>query len=138
MIVSFSGKHRFLSNFHPVEVELEGILYQSVEHAYQAAKTTRLKARAEIRSGTAGEAKRLGRSVVMRPNWESVKLLVMKDLLRQKFRHPELQARLLATGDDELIEGNTWGDSYWGVCNGVGENHLGKLLMMIREDLRHV
>jgi len=135
-VVSFSGKFRFLSNFHPSPVTFEGLDYPSVEHAYQAAKTTDQSARDEIRlSATAGAAKKLGRRVVMRPDWESIKLGVMEELVRQKFADPDLKEALLATGCDELIEGNYWGDTFWGVCKGVGHNHLGQILMKVRSEL---
>lgn len=135
-IVSFSGEHRFLSNFYPVNVKYEGKTYRSVEHAYQAAKTEDEGARKKIREAqTAGEAKRLGRRVKMSDDFEYHKVSVMKELLLQKFKYPELKAKLLATGNSGLIEGNTWGDTFWGVCAGVGENHLGKLLMEVRAEL---
>ena len=81
-------------------------------------------------------AKRLGRRVELRPDWESVKYDVMYQVCKAKFtQNPNLLERLLATGDAELVEGNTWGDQVWGVCKGVGENHLGKTLMRIRAEL---
>ena len=83
------------------------------------------------------EAKRLGGRIPIRYDWESVKLDVMETLLRDKFtRHADLRILLLDTGDRELVEGNTWDDRFWGVCEGVGENHLGRLLMKIRAELR--
>lgn len=72
----------------------------------------------------------------MRDDWERVKLAVMLDLLRQKFAHADLRAQLIATSDDVLVEGNTWGDTFWGMCNGVGLNHLGRLLMQVRAEVR--
>lgn len=72
----------------------------------------------------------------MRSDWEEVKLGVMEGLLREKFSDPELRRKLLATGERELVEGNDWGDSFWGVCAGRGKNHLGRLLMKLREELR--
>ena len=137
-ITSFDGPHRFLSNFHPCGVTLGGERYPSVEHAYQAAKTLNDIGRETIRCcKSAGAAKRLGRCVSLRPGWDKIKLAVMMDLLRQKFSDPELKRLLLATGDAELIEGNTWGDTYWGVCDGKGENWLGRLLMQAREELQN-
>ena len=135
-ITSFTAANRFLSNFYPSRVELDGEEYPTVEHAYQAAKTLDIAERMTIAQIlTAGAAKHFGKSVTMRPDWEVIKLAVMEDLLRQKLTNVTLAARLIATGDDELIEGKTWGDTFWGVCNGVGENHLGKLLMKIRSEL---
>jgi ribA/ribD-fused uncharacterized protein len=90
----------------------------------------------EIRSAlTPGKAKRLGRKVTLRANWELIKIDVMLDLVRQKFQDPDLAWMLINTGDAELIEGNHWGDKFWGVCNGEGENHLGKILMQVRDEI---
>ena len=137
-ITSFSGPFRFLSNFHPSEVTLDGDKYPSVEHAYQAAKSLDQDHRVKLRSGcTSAVVKRLGRSVEMRPDWEEVKVGVMLDLLRQKFAPgTALGQQLDATGDRELVEGNWWGDTFWGVCRGVGQNQLGKLLMQVRAEGR--
>ena len=85
---------------------------------------------------TPGEAKRMGRQVTLRKDWEDVKISVMEKGLRMKFAIPELRDKLLATGEEELVEGNWWGDTCWGVCKGVGANNLGKLLMKIREESR--
>lgn len=132
-IDSFHGEHRFLSNFWPAEVMLDGVTYPTVEHAYVAAKTLDIETRREIAAvEKPGDVKRFGRKLALRSDWESVKLDVMRDLVRQKFAHSELRAQLLATGDAELIEGNTWNDTFWGVCRGKGENHLGKILMSVR------
>lgn len=135
-IDSFSGQYRFLSNFFPARVFLDGVSYQSVEHAYQAAKTISPHVRELFLSGTAGQAKRKGRAVPLRDDWESIKFDVMLKLLLQKFgldEHPELAELLAATWPRQLIEGNDWDDRVWGVCNGIGENHLGKLLMEVRD-----
>ncbi len=133
-IDSFQGEFRWLSNFWPCSVMLDGMTFPSTEHAYQAAKTLTLGERKKFQVGTAGQAKRLGRKVKIRSDWESVKLDVMLNLLRQKFSSGELRSKLIATGNTELIEGNTWGDRFWGVCDGRGENHLGKLLMKVRAE----
>lgn len=133
-IESFRGEYRFLSNFWPAKVFLEGEEYSSTEHAYQAAKTLDLQLRKEIQmAGTPGQAKKLGQKLVLQNDWESVKLSVMEDLLLQKFSDPLLKQAVLNTGKLELIELNTWNDCFWGVCNGEGKNHLGKLLMKVRE-----
>ena len=141
-IRTFTGNYRFLSNFYPVRIamddEVSSGMYPSVEHAYQACKTLNVAERERIlRCPTPGQAKRLGREVTIRKDWEQIKLKVMYHLLRQKFgAHADLQDRLLMTGYAELIEGNDWHDTFWGVCNGKGQNHLGKLLMQVREELR--
>lgn len=136
MICSFTGRYNFLSNFYPCSIYHCGIRYPSVEHAYQAAKTFDKKMRKKIaRFRTAGAAKKAGRLVELRKDWEDIKLHVMNALLLEKFHDKELAQRLIDTGDQELVEGNTWGDKYWGKCDGEGENHLGKLLMRVRQYL---
>lgn len=137
VIMSFTGDYAFLSNFYPVDVIYDGWKYRTVEHAYQAAKTLDLYMRDAIRScRKPGLAKTFGRAAELRPGWDEIKLSVMADLLRQKFTvREDLKARLLETGDATLVEGNHWHDVWWGVCNGRGENHLGILLMEIRDEL---
>lgn len=136
-IDSFFGEYRFLSNFHISPISHDGIRFSSVEHAYQAAKTLDFGKRWEMSQvDSPGEAKRLGKELPLRPDWETAKFLIMRELLVQKFvRYPALRKKLLATGDAELVENNQWGDRIWGVCRGVGENNLGKLLMAIRKEL---
>lgn len=135
VIDKFMGDTFFLSNFYKASVNYLGFTFLSSEAAFQAAKCPRRMA--EFTTLPPNEAKRLGRSVKMRPDWDTVKDGIMYDVCLAKFtQHPDLAEKLLATGDAMLIEGNTWGDTYWGVCNGVGENHLGKTLMQIREELR--
>jgi predicted NAD-dependent protein-ADP-ribosyltransferase YbiA (DUF1768 family) len=75
--------------------------------------------------------------VQLRTGWETSKNAVMKALLIQKFtRHLDLAQALLATGEADLIEGNDWGDVYWGVCRAHGRNQLGRQLMEVRALLR--
>lgn len=139
-IEEFTGGYRFLSNFYPVDggVLMNGIKYKTVEHAFQASKTVDSVQRKVIaRFPKAGQAKRYGRTrVTLREDWESVKDRLMLELVRQKFKNPELKKKLLDTGDAELIEGNDWGDTYWGKFAGVGQNKLGKILMKVRKELK--
>lgn len=136
-ITSFRGSYRWLSNFYPAYVEFEGERYPTVEHAFQAAKTLEPRLRRAVRDvATPGLAKKMGRALQLRPDWEAVKLDVMLNLLRQKFAHIRLLDLLLATGEAKLIEGNTWGDRFWGTVDGEGENHLGRLLMQVRDELQ--
>lgn len=135
-IKSFQGPTRWLSNFHSFPVEFEGDVYPSTEAAYQAAKLEKKIDRKSFQSMNAKEAKEAGGRITVRKNWTSMNLAIMKNLNHQKFQDPTLRAKLLATGDEEIIEGNTWGDTFWGVCNGVGENHLGRILMEIRDEIR--
>lgn len=136
MINSFMGDFAFLSNFSQCEIISDGIAFQSVEHAYQAAKTLDRQEKLNIAIlDTPGKAKRAGQKVDIRPDWESIKIPTMKVFLLQKFTNPKMAGLLLKTKPHELVEENTWGDTFWGVCDGSGENHLGKLLMEIRAEL---
>ena len=135
-IDSFQGEYRFLSNFWKSDVTYEGDTYPTVEHAYQAAKTLDLEMREIIRDDNSPfEAKKVGQCLEMREDWEEIKISVMADLVTQKFAHKKLRRKLLATTSVDIIEGNTWGDIFWGVCDGVGENHLGNILMDVRDEI---
>jgi len=138
VIKEFQGEYRFLSNFWPCRVYYEGKKYPSVEHAYQAAKTLDLKKRAMIRKQiTPGKAKRFGKTLVLRSDWDEKKLEIMEFMVADKFKNSrKLRKELLKTGRKELVEGNWWGDTFWGKCRGKGENHLGKILMKVREELK--
>jgi N-glycosidase YbiA len=138
IIDSFSGEYEFLSNFYPCEIILDRIKYPSIEHAFQAKKAVDKESRYLIlQCETPGKAKKMGRKIKIRDDWESIKIGVMIKFLRQKFAYPELKEKLINTGDAELVEGNWWNDIFWGVCNGVGENHLGKCLMQIRDEIKN-
>jgi ribA/ribD-fused uncharacterized protein len=148
MIDKFEGRYRFLSNFYPCKIEHQGIKYPSVENFYVAMKVNDQ----QLINGTyytpgdfremiaritnPAEVKRLGSKVKLRTGWDEKKLEVMNWAVRQKFKDETLAELLLSTEDQELIEGNWWKDYFWGVCNGKGENHLGKILMEVREELK--
>lgn len=141
-ISSFMDKYHFLSNFHITPILYEGVTYPSVEHAFQAAKTLNKAERMSIlKAFSPGVTKRIGKTVSLRDDWESVKVNIMRDLLEIKFSDPDLREKLLSTKDARLIEGNTWGDKYWGCIfykgNWVGSNKLGELLMNLRSQLRN-
>lgn len=136
-IDKFDGDFAFLSNFYPAPISMDGMSFQSSEAAYQAQKCLNTMDKFQFCTLDPRAAKKLGRKVKIRPDWEDIKDEVMARILNLKFRqNPNLGNLLIATGDAELIEGNTWMDIYWGVCDGVGENHLGKLLMQVRRELR--
>lgn len=139
-ITTFTGKYHFLSNFYKLSVPLmyEGLDYPTLEHAYQAAKCLDEDGRRYIRlAPDPAGAKKRGRKCRLREDWEQVKVAIMRELLRQKFTTDlDLLQRLLATGEAELIEGNWWGDRFWGVCQGKGQNILGQLLMELRKELK--
>lgn len=137
MIDSFRGKYRFLSNFYPAPLIWASMKWPTAEHAYQAAKTQDMDARiAILMLETPGQAKRYGRRITIREDWDDIKLDKMQEIVEAKFKqNTNLMLDLLATDDKKLVEGNTWGDTFWGQCPvGVGENHLGKILMKIRAD----
>ena len=138
MIKEFQGDYRWLSNFAYVNVVLDGITYRSVEHAYMAAKSFDKEWRKFCQqTERAGEVKKASRKIQLREDWEDVKLSIMEDLLRQKFNTPKYKALLKSTGNVHIQEGNMWGDKFWGVClkTNIGHNHLGKLIMKIREEI---
>lgn len=136
MIDSFKGDFAWLSNMQRTAPFHYGSLsFDSVECFYVAMKTTNHLERIKISKMNPYDAKKYGRALQLRKGWDDIKLDVMKLGLKKKFSQPKFKELLLATGDQEIVEGNTWGDTYWGVCGGVGENHLGKLLMEIRKEV---
>jgi len=135
-IKEFQGPYRFLSNFWPAEVVLDGMIFPSVENAFASAKTLSLSERAAFQSCTASQAKQLGKRVKLRADWMQVRVQIMEELVTQKFSIEPLRSQLLATGDAPLEEGNWWNDTFWGICRGVGENQLGKILIRVRDSLR--
>lgn len=155
MVDKFEGEYRFLSNFWLAEIRFHGAPYKSNEHAYQTAKTLDPAERYEImQAELPGRAKRLGQRVTLRPGWKQEKKPLMLELNVHKFtQHPDLRQRLVATYPHQLIEGNTWGDDFWGCVPSetrsqmvmrlwgpnrewAGENWLGVILMMVREVMR--
>lgn len=143
MINRFDGKYSFLSNFYQSTITDGNLMFPTVEHMFQAAKTINMSEYEKIACArTPNEAKSLGRHVILREDWEEVKEQVMYKALVEKFSIPELRKALLATGDEELIEGNVWHDNTWGNCtcerckNIEGQNKLGKLLMQVREEIK--
>lgn len=134
-IDNFRGEFFFLSNFYPITLKVDGKIYHSSEHYYQACKALNVDEHEMIRNTeTPAATKKVARKITsFDPNWDTNRLDVMRKVLEVKFSIPELREALLATDGFELIEGNWWGDDFWGVCDGQGENHLGKMLMEIRE-----
>jgi hypothetical protein len=142
-ITRFTDDYYFLSNFYPRLIKHEGLTFQSVEAAFQSLKCRDLEESKTFQMLSPADAKKKGRSVELRPDWEDNKLRYMFLLVLLKFQsQPDLQKKLLATGDTELIEGNNWHDNFWGDCectrcqNITGQNHLGQILMRVRDNLR--
>lgn len=127
MINSFTGDYYFLSNFYMAPVSYNGWDYTNNEAAFQAQKTKNRRLRFQLFSkASPSEAKATGRKIDLRSDWEEVKDKVMYEIVLAKFtQNPDLKEKLLATGDEHLEEGNTWGDTTWGTVNGIGENRLG-------------
>ena len=140
----FDREYAFLSNFYEAPVEKDGIVYPTNEHFFQAMKTLDIEKRKEIAAAdTPGQAKRMGRKLQLRPDWEQSKYKVMKEGLLLKFlTHKDLAKKLIETEDAWLIEGNYWHDNTWGDCKCPqclfidGKNWLGTLLMDIRTRLK--
>ncbi len=142
-INSFYDEWSFLSNFAASAIVVNGHEYPTVEHAFQAFKTTNKDEHERIRlASSPGQAKQIGRRVMLRPEWEGTKDAFMFRLLRIKFSDPWMRQHLDETGVALLVEGNTWHDNYWGNCscakckNTPGLNKLGVLLMKIRKEIR--
>lgn len=135
-ILGFFQEYRFLSNFEPCSVTLDGIVYPSSEHAYMAEKSTNTDERAKIAAlATPLAARKYGVNMyISTPRWEQVKFSAMYRVVRQKFiENPSLMFKLKATGSRYLEETNNWGDDYWGRCSARGHNHLGQILMLVRD-----
>lgn len=139
VIAEFRGAYAFLSNFFSAPITYGGFRFASNEAAFQAQKTTSQKERQRFtRLTDPADAKALGRKMCLRSDWNKIKIRCMYEICMTKFiQHPELLHELEATGNAVLIEGNCWGDRFWGMVNGSGENHLGLILMDIREKLRN-
>tara|TARA_R110000868_G_scaffold47769_7_gene156242 strand:+ start:1065 stop:1544 length:480 start_codon:yes stop_codon:yes gene_type:complete len=143
MIEKFDEDFAFLSNFWPCDIEFEGIVFPSTEHAFQAAKTNDRETRLIIAAKkTPGQAKRAGGRQGILPDfdfeaWEDKKIDVMGEICRIKFQDPALRELLKATGSQKLQEGNNWNDTFWGVSlkTGKGRNVLGTILEIIRDEI---
>lgn len=136
-INSFKGKYAFLSNFYEAPVTFNGLTYQNNEAAFQAQKCLNQTDREYFTHLNPSEAKKHGRHVTLRKDWEDVKISIMQELVRCKFeQNPDLTEKLLDTKDAYLEEGNTWGDRIWGTVNGQGANMLGQILMQTRDELQ--
>ncbi len=147
MIDRFDGEYRWLSNFWEEPVTLKGRTFPTAEHAYQACKTADPDWQKQIAmQPTPGQAKQVGRAVPLRPGWEEMKVRVMTAVIQAKFAPTtHLSHLLMGTGGQQLIEGNTWGDTFWGCVlepaggpgTWVGRNELGRILMAHRTYLQH-
>lgn len=144
-ITQFTNEYDYLSNFYPLPIRIKwnGVLWDTVEHVFQAEKCLDSQAQKEIRaSKTPGDAKRLGRTVKLRDDWEQIKISVMTEFVWLKFEeNPLLTNKLVDTGNAYIVEGNRWHDNFWGECycdqcaHIPGTNYLGQILMEVRKEL---
>ena len=143
-ITSFTGENKFYSNFYPVIVNVEGLNFPTVEHAYQACKTKEFffrKLMAQLPADKAGLARKRGQTIIRRTDWPIVKIDTMHDLLCQKFNQEPFKTKLMKTIDAHIEEGNFWHDNEWGNCKCEkcksieGQNWMGRLLDDIRSQL---
>ena len=137
-IYGFKNEYRWLSNFYKLQepIDLYGCVFYYTENLYQAFKCNKADDFILMASLTPGEAKRFGKRVELNPDFEANKLSIMKQILDIKFRQEYFKRRLLATGNCLIFEENSWKDFFWGCHNGIGENHLGKIIMEIRKELK--
>ena len=134
--MQFRNEYYFLSNMYPCDICYEESFYKSVETVFQMMKCADNAEKKGFKFLNGFEAKKRGRRVKLRSDWHEVKVDVMKSILARKFADPELLSKLKAV-KGKIVEDNHWGDRYWGKCNGIGKNMLGKLLMEIRDGEYH-
>lgn len=135
-VTVFRGQYGFLSNFHDCSVEYEGLWYGNAEAAYQAAKTNNFSSKLPFRYYSGVEAKKVGRTLSIRPDWNNLKIHAMYDICKAKFKNNAyLRDKLVETHPRQLIQGNDHGDTFWGQVNGQGSNFLGRILMIIRDEI---
>jgi hypothetical protein len=133
--MKFRGEYAFLSNMTSSRVTVDDKEYPTIEHAFQASKTTNKEEREQVRRAeTPIEAKRIGRKITLRKDWHEVKDQIMYELCKQKFNKEPFKSMLIKV-TEPIIEENTWGDRYWGICNGTGLNKLGCIISKIKEEL---
>ena len=135
-IKGFHGEYRWLSNFWAAPLTVGSMTFATSEHAYQAAKSLLPNEWALVNATSSpGRAKRIGQQLTLRPDWEDIKIEVMREIIAAKFdQNPDLKTKLLATKGRRLFEENTWGDTFWGTCNGFGRNYLGLIIMNYRDE----
>lgn len=138
-VKGFRYDYYFLSNFYNCDIKIAGITYKNAEAAFQSFKTLNLNIRKKFSDLKSNEAKKLGRQIKLRPDWEKIKDNIMHIVIKAKFeQNIDLKNKLINTKNLYLEETNSWHDTYWGVCNGIGENKLGQILMKVREEFNKI
>ena len=140
-INSFRGEYYWLSNFYPVDIFYKGRLYPSVEHAFMSSKSDseEWKIFCSDSSNPPGKVKVAGRTVKLVDNWNNIRIQVMRECILLKFSQEPFKSKLLSTGNINIVEGNDWGDTYWGfdIRKGKGKNYLGRIIMETRDILKN-
>lgn len=140
MIKEFKNQYFFLSNFYEYPIYYNKLVFCNAEAAFQAQKVINEKDQYKFINLNASQARKLGKTIQLRKDWEEIKDNVMYEIVKRKFTiNKELQQKLLETKEEELVEGNWWHDTYWGVDSktGIGQNKLGKILMKVREEVKN-
>lgn len=142
---SFSGDLEFLSNMYKIPIyfneskydnfQPDFKVYPSSENLYQALKCKYIKDRELFQNVDPHKSKRIGRSIEIRSDWDNVRLEAMKLVIDLKFKNIELAEKLIDLPDDKIIEFNNWGDRFFGICNGEGLDHLGKILRAKKQQI---
>lgn len=133
--MKFRGDYDFLSNMYHSPIKVNGLVFTCAEAAFQSFKTLDKEERKKFQNIPGTKAKKLGKKVALRPDWNEIKIEVMHCVVKTKFKqNPELIPRLKAI-PGEIVEDNTWNDTFWGRCNGIGKNTLGQILMYLRRTL---
>lgn len=141
MITHFTSyEHRWLSNFWPCEIIFEGVTYRSVEHAYMSAKSDDPEWKLFcLNTEKPADVKYKSKEIELRPDWDDIKVKVMRKCVTEKFTQEPFKTMLLETGTEHIQEGNWWGDRFWGVDLNVsppiGKNMLGILIMEVRNSM---
>ncbi len=136
-IFGFVDKYRYLSNFHLSKVVFDGITFSSSENAYQSSKLLLIEDKIAISNVSPVESRKfwIDKEKKYSPEkFDQLKISIMRIILFDKFtRDTCIRTKLLNTKGLFLEETNWWNDTFWGVCKGKGSNHLGKLLMEVRD-----
>lgn len=133
----FRNEYWYLSNMYPCEIRVNGLTFTCAEACFQSFKTTNLNERKKFQGLNGFEAKKLGKKLKLRSDWNDIRIEVMARVVNAKFKqNPELKHKLLNTGNLTIIENNTWNDTFWGKCNNKGLNNLGKIIMRLRDMYR--
>lgn len=139
MIYFFREEYAWLSNYAECKIDIKGIIYDSVEHAYLSCKLPDDEWKILCTRNSPRVIKQELTKRLIRPDWDDIKIDAMRYCLNEKFRQEPFRTKLIETGNQNIVEGNYWGDTFWGVDlkqdPNIGENNLGRLIMSIRDNI---